>query len=191
MSETKLTEHFRLSEFTRVSVESIPKVQMFLIKSLANQLEAVRTILTTEFRKSVPIHITSGWRTREDFDRLVSQGYHPSETSDHYYGVPISIQALEKKLKWGDVYSYSVGATDIIPVNVDIEKAFEVICQKAKDKILFLGQVIHEYNRAKGQDWIHLSNSPLLMYSQAFVNEFLLRSQFLVSNDGGVSYNAK
>ncbi|MBR6647147.1 MAG: hypothetical protein IKL09_06505, partial [Clostridia bacterium] len=90
MTDKKLTENFKLSEFISTDPTDY---QLQLLQILADNLQLVRTFLQ-EFvqagKKSVSITITSGVRTQADYERLVKNGYNPSKTSDHFCGYQLT-----------------------------------------------------------------------------------------------------
>ena len=85
MTNKKLTENFSLSEFIKTDPTDY---QLQLLQLLADNLQSVRNFLQ-EFalpKKTVSISINSGVRTQADYERLVKNGYNPSNTSDHFCG---------------------------------------------------------------------------------------------------------
>lgn len=191
MNNYQLSINFKLSEFTSIPIEQVKKIQLFLMQSIAkNVLEIIRSQLSIKFNKKVPITITSAWRTPEKYNELKQKGFNPSETSDHFYNVPVPVYSNEKKAIWGDFYPYSVGAVDFVPADVDIKQSFDLICQLVKNGVIDVGQIIHEFDPGKNVSWIHISNPPKIIYSIDFVNTYLNRSKYLTSIDGGKTYQS-
>lgn len=186
----KLSTHFQLKEFTTLPDKQISQIQLFMLLNLCkNILEPIRDFL------GCGIKVTSGMRSRDDFDRLLQQGNHPSETSDHFFGVPVPIVNPVKIAKFGEEYGYSVGAADVVPA-CGGKIAFEKIRPYFKtdtSEILLpgrpikIGQFILEKKNAY---WLHISNPSTLIFSPYFVGKFLQRKPFMVSLNNGVSYQA-
>ncbi len=184
----RLSKNFYLSEFTKLSDSQVTPVQKFLLKALCNDiLEPLRAFF------SCPINVTSGMRTRDDYNRLKARGYHPSETSDHFFGEAVPLTRKSKIQKFGNFYSYSVGAADIVPA-CGADVAFD----RLKDYIspiagwvsfpqvnLRVGQLILEHGKSY---WLHVSNPATLVYSRQFAKEYLKRIHFLKSLDNGKTY---
>ena len=117
--------------------------------------------------------MVSGARTLEDIQRLKAQGYHPSDTSDHLFGL----------------FPPTAGASDVIPA-VGCETFFAYICAHCdrskglitlpNESTVSVGQVIHEKNRT---DWIHIANPRRVFFPSAAGLPTLLQSL-----DNGVTY---
>lgn len=60
-----------------------------------------------------PVHLTSCLRDEKEYKRLLSAGYYPSATSDHFGGEPVILTDQEDINKYGKIYSYSTFACDI------------------------------------------------------------------------------
>jgi len=188
----KLSTNFHLSEITSLPVSSIPGSRLHLMLSLCKDiLQPIRDFL------GVPVKVTSGMRDMDEYHRLIKKGYYPSETSDHFFGVPVPIRKKYKRSKYGSLYTLSVGAVDIVPAG-GASRAFKRLILNANeedgtitlpfsggDKKISIGQMILEKRRSY---WIHISNSPLLVYSQGFVDRYLRRTHFLESLDNGQTY---
>ena len=175
MRNLKLSENFRLSEFTRTEPTDY---QLSLLKILAGELQIVRDELQAykSGTKPVSIMIASGVRTKADIERLKKQGYNPSENSDHLFGVQVNgIPTL--------------GAADIQVKNCSLNP--KKIALFIKELILSykvnFGQVIYEKNPATGAEWIHLGNDPELIFKPAIK---VSRKKFLMSLDNGKTYKA-
>ena len=76
----QLSENFWLNEFTKKRKTDLSPQQWRMIGFLAAEvLQPIRDKL------KLPITITSGERTTDDYWRLIRKGYYPSETSDHFF----------------------------------------------------------------------------------------------------------
>ena len=186
----QLSKNFSLKEFTKLPEPSITPIQMFLLKSLCeNILQPIRDFLGCK------IKVTNGLRMGRDRDRLSAAGYNVSETSDHDFGDTVPLNRTDKIARFGGFYSYSVGAGDIIPA-CGAEAAFwkmrpyfnpltgelDLPAQNMK-----VGQLILEHGKTY---WIHASNPATLVYSEAFAQKFLKKSPFLISLDNGRTYQS-
>lgn len=184
----KLSDHFSLGEFTREAENRFSPTQIFLLQSICqNILEPMRAFL------SCPIKVVSGVRTRGDYDRLIKQGYHPSETSDHFFGETVPLSRATKIQRFGPTYSYSVGAADIMPA-CSAEEAFSRMRQyfrpatgivELPNMNVKIGQLILERSKTY---WLHVSNPATLVYSEIFADRYLKKAPFLMSLDNGKSY---
>ncbi len=147
----KLTNNFSLYEFApkgydRQWTPSKP-YQLFLIKLLADELQIVSDAI-----KNVPIKITSGVRTKYDYNRLKKAGYYPSPTSDHYCGTLVAGET-EKCDFFEGVYPFACGAVDIVVSKRDLKEVFDIIVELQRTGKVSFGQIIFEGG------WIHISNS--------------------------------
>lgn len=168
----QLSKNFRLSEFTSQDHHNLSLVQIHMLQHLTEQLEIIRSIVNSRLK------ITSGMRTLEDRARLIRKGYFPSETSDHYFGVPVQLKVPSSKFQ--NYYTFSVGAADFQCIDCSTEEAYLKI-YKRRDEIKS-GQLLLE----KGNSfWIHLSNPPSLVYSESLSSTLLWKSPYLVSLDRG------
>lgn len=170
--------------------EDVPKNSRYLASHLCDHI--LQPIRNTD--KRVRIDITGPARNSLDVIRLIRQGYHPSVTTDHFFGVPQTIPAigatnLSKIERYGEIYTYSVGAVDIRPDIPQTLTAFMgyyrkmVIMNEARD--INAGQIILE--KGKYTYWIHVSNPVSLVYYPNFIKEMVLqKSKYLISlnNDG-------
>ena len=66
------------------------------------------------------ISFNSAVRLPSDYQRLIDAGYNPSPTSDHFFGLPVTIPEKEKvKIsKFGSIYTMSSGAVDARSRNI-------------------------------------------------------------------------
>ena len=172
----KITENFFLHEFTKLT--SILPLQMYMMQRLCETLEVIRFICSSR------IKIRSGMRTYEDFIRLQQQGFHPSETSDHFFGSPIPLSNAKKVERYGRYYPYSVGAADIETLDIKTEDAFLKIIEN-RDKV-HTGQIILEKHNTY---WIHISNHQDIIYNKYVCNTFLKKDPNLISLDKGVTFH--
>lgn len=188
----KISQNFNLYEFMNKKREITP-IQVFMLQNLCIKiLEPIRTFL------NCPIKITSGIRFPGDINRLRKEGYNPSETSDHLYGNVVKLKSLNKKAKYGDYYSFSVGAADIIPAigalsawNI-LKKYFNIYSNEVNLPInnnrtinIRIGQIILE---KRNSYWLHVANPSNLIYSLKFIQNFIKRKPFLISEDNGKNY---
>lgn len=117
--------------------------------------------------------LSSGARTAADIARLTAQGYHPSKTSDHLFGL----------------VEPTAGACDVVPA-VGAEKFFAAILPHVNRAVgtvqvpglplVKVGQIILEKNRTA---WVHISNPKKLFWPKAAGVPTLLRS-----DDNGKTY---
>ena len=173
MKDVKLSENFKLSEFAKFELTNY---QIDLLRILAQELQVVRNRLQ-EFRvgnKPVTITITSGVRTKEDYERLIKSGHNPSKTSDHYCGYQLNGNP-------------TLGAADIRVNNCSMTtKQIALFIKKlVQNYDVSFGQVIYEKNPDTGVDWIHLGNDPEMIFKSAVK---LSRNKFLMSTDNGKTY---
>ena len=155
----------------------------FLIDMLATNMQVVRNHVP-----SGGIKITSGVRTLSDYDRLVSQGYKPSKTSDHYCGTAVPLKTSDKKYsKYGETYNFAVGAADGVPTKISARKLFEIAYRLVKEEMCKFGQVIYEENPKNGSEWVHFGNSLDYVFNFDIIKK-IGRVQFMQSLDGGRTY---
>lgn len=176
----QLTTNFKSEEFTTTPWEKLPAFQQFLFQQMAKNLQVLREAC------GLPFKITSAMRTLADYQALKVKGYNPSETSDHFYGVPVPISNPDKQKLFGAYYNFSVGATDF--TTVDNPKVFAKAQELMAKGKFNPGQLIHE--QGNGMNWIHLSNNPQVIYGPDFCSRFLKKPGVLVSNDAGKTYQA-
>jgi hypothetical protein len=178
---TQLTTNFAFEEISpNVTRDKLSQIQMEMVIAMATTLQLIRNML------GVAMRISSGIRIDTDYARLVAAGYHPSESSDHYYGYPVTIQDPLKVYKFGKMYTYSVGAVDFRAPSLANDLVYEKIKAMVDAGKISVGQLIHEYG--SGMDWLHISNDPRRFYSDRFVTQYLVKEKFLVSSDAGKTY---
>ena len=173
MKDLKLSKNFKLSEFTSNDLTSY---QIDLLKILAGELQIVRDSLQAfkSGKKAVTMTITSGVRTKADYDRLVKKGYNPSLTSDHFCG-------------YSTDGNPTLGAADVRVNNCSLP--LKQVALYIKELVLGyevnFGQVIYERNPDTGAEWIHLGNDPEMIFKS---NIQISRKKFLMSLDNGKTY---
>ena len=190
---TPVTEHFSWEEFSKKPVDDFSPEVFYLLKCLCqNILEPIR-----KFLGGTPIKINSGIRGNSDHYRLLEQGYFPSETSDHFFGIPVQLRDPSKMKLYGDMYTLSTGAIDFTH-SMGVENAFNKLLREANPQEGYLklngikiqiGQMILETGRHSG--WIHVSNPPGVKFNKDFYYKVKRRSStFLFSRDSGKTYQA-
>ena len=176
-----LTAKIVYEDLSHVKWADQPSFQRMLFTTMAVN---ILNIIADHF--GVIPHVTSGQRLESDYERLIAAGYHPADTSDHFYGAVVPCRTPEHIAKYGKTYSLSVGASDIIFPGIDTFKAYEEIVELDKTGKICCGQIIHEYG--SGKDWIHVANDPILFYSDKVVHDLLNRPKYLYSKDDGKTY---
>lgn len=170
----KLTEHFDTSEFLKGHDREPSLVELVYMKYMANTLEVVRDILCT------PVKIVSGVRDFGDYLRLQKEGYNPSSTSDHFYGLPVELFDKSKVAIYGKFYTFSVGAVDLEFPGIDKEVAFDILCTYLKNNTRkgyyclfvdnlhasYIGQMLLE--KSSKCTCLHISNPCSLCYNSEF-----------------------
>jgi len=116
-----------------------------------------------------------GARELADIARLEALGYHPSKTTDHFFGI------MEP----------TAGAGDVVP-KCGAERFFEYVKKNTNraagtivapsGAVLKVGQIILEKNRTA---WIHISNPRRLFWPKAAG-----KTTLLISTDNGKTYRA-
>lgn len=172
-----ISPNFTLEEFTMQDHHSLALVQYDMLQNLAGILEVFRDICGSR------IKIRHGIRTLADYLRLKKQGYNPSDTSDHFFGLPVPVEDTKKKKKYGAHYTFSVGAADIEFLDMPTNKAFHILL-KNQGKFN-AGQLILEKHETF---WVHVSNPPSLIYSPEICCTLLKREKYLISMNGGKTY---
>jgi len=179
MASIKLTKNFSSSEFGL----DLNDYQLALLKILAENLQIVRDRLNSmdiklNKNKDISISISSGVRSKADYEWLKANGYNPSATSDHFCGWALNAPKP------------TLGAADITISNCKIStmEVFKMIVAMNKAGETNFGQIIYEVN-AKGNPWIHLSNNPKAIFTGK-VAKAILRSPYLISLDNGKTYKA-
>ena len=183
----KVSTNYSRDEFLEEGRIMTP-IQEFMLTNLCNNiLEPLRFFL------SCKIKIIDGIRFPKDINTLRQEGYHPSETSDHLFGSVIRVRTMKKKAKYGDYYSYSVGAADIAPAigakkSWDMMKCFFNLKKNTielPNQTIKVGQCILE---KRTPYIIHISNPPDLIYNNFFTSKFLKKQTFLTCSDNGETY---
>lgn len=177
MASVKLSANFSSSEFGK----DLNDYQIALLKILASNLQIVRDRLNSldvkkVKNKDITVSISSGVRTKADYERLKANGYNPSTTSDHFCGWAINAPKP------------TLGAVDVTFGNCKLStlEIFKLIVAMNKAGETDFGQVIYEVS-AKGNPWIHLSNNPKAIYAPA-IAKVVTRNQYMISEDNGKTY---
>jgi len=181
---SNLTINFSIKEFRPNGQSSswIPdfKLQTIFIQELANSLQIIRNM----FGK--PLIIGNGIRGASDFMRLIEKGYHPSPTSDHFFGNVVPIGAPHRLYPiLGHYYSFSVGAADVISDNP--MGLFNLAIQLNESGKTSFGQIIHETDPIKKTEWVHFGNKREKFYSEIICN-LIGKEKYLYTIDGGITY---
>jgi hypothetical protein len=177
----KLTKNFSISEFS----ETVPSdFQMSMLRILAENIQKVRDALNLkesswriDSSKEIQISINNGFRTIEDYYRLIKEGYNPSKTSDHFFGLsPFSPKP-------------SLGAADIKLANCkkDLLDVHAFIIELYKAGTVKFGQIIYE--KGNNNPWIHLGNDWTDIFSSKITGNTRIR--FLCSLDNGKTYQER
>jgi len=181
----QISEHFALKEFFRggrVPSDVKTAYEMQGAHPLLHRTWCVANLLCEPARRvwGEPILVTSGVRTQQDHDRLVSRGYKPSETSDHLVN---------------EVNGYATGAVDLVPMcdgYVDYDAVWDLASAMrllAQGGHIRPGQLIREeLTKDDGSvtRWIHVSLPVDSMFSYRMsphVKATKHRQQFLTIID--------
>lgn len=143
----KLSEHFTQEEFcksdtaTALGIKNIPTaVHLNTMKHTCNYLlEPLRTLLCNEYKTTVYIRITSGYRSA----LLNSKISGASTTSKHLVGEAADIEA----------YYYKDTKKIVIPYTT----LYELIKKWVKEKKISVDQCIQE--KSGNAQWVHISHS--------------------------------
>jgi len=187
MQYKKVTNNFAFYEFrpsgSPKSWMPTSKYQKKMIVSLAKNLQIVRDKISKGYMK-----ITNGVRVEEDYNRLIKNGYKPSKTSDHYFGlaIPLTLNSYKYK-KYGPTYNFTMGAVDIVPYGITVLNLFSIAINLCENDECDFGQIIYEKNPKTKAEWIHFGGSPKPFLSEEIIN-FLNRNKYLQSLDGGKTY---
>jgi len=185
-----VTQNFFWSELIgNKDSDDLPVLTRYLLLRLAEDvLQPLRNFFGCKIR------VTNCLRWPSDYYVLLSRGWNPSLTSDHYAGLAVPTTTPEHKKRFGAYYTQSVGAADIVP-ECGVEKAWDAMrdvagCNGAeimahKSRIV-CGQVIYE--RSGTSEWLHVSNPPSVVFSNEWVNLTFHRRPWLKSVDGGNTY---
>jgi len=188
----KITKNFSFWEFGPKGCDHrwIPEGEylQILVLDLAHNLQKLRDKANKIRKGNVSIHISSGIRTIADHHRLQGAGYHPSQTSDHFYGAAVPLTPGTAKCnKFGANYVFSSGAGDCIPSGISVESFFQLAMKMYRRSEVHFGQIIYEHDPIRKSKWVHLSNSYTNYFSDQIV-QWLGKKPFLQSLDGGKSY---
>jgi hypothetical protein len=130
---------------------------------------------------NTPVIITSCLRNQDSYYTLLSRGYNPSCTSDHYAGTPIILKKQSDIARYGKIYTYSTFACDIVG-DFDHKKLCREVILTVKGQIPFtdsryvmglskygVEQIILESQMLKGNlvTWIHVSAPLEAFYSNS------------------------
>ncbi len=173
---------FGIGEHSKLDV----RLRCFVLMS---SLQRVRNVVNTgkflKFRidpkKEISMRISSGVRTSQDYDRLVSQGYYPSKTSDHFFGIhPTTRQP----------YPQSTGAGDVKFGNCnDVYELFKLLVEEVP---MFLHQSFKQVIYEKmNSEWLHFGNSYHAVYSEVIADDLYEKYQgghILETFNGGRNY---
>jgi len=155
----KLTKHFLLEEFTTsAGVIIIPtNEQRYCLGVLCvNILEPIRV----KFKNAIKIN--SGLRNNESYKKMISLGYKPSITSDHF--------------AWCKENPTGTGAADIVVENTNMKDVFD---WSVKTLFSVTNQIIYYEDNG----FIHISNA----FSKIFMMPRDQNNHILI-NKGGVLY---
>ena len=127
---------------------------------------------------------TSGLRTIDDYLRLKRNGYNPSASSDHFYGLAVPVQANN------GVASGTIGATDLyIPgLKTLFGHIVNYFLTKYPNPVDRPRQMIYE--TGPNGDWLHIANVPSRVLSPKMALAKLHPTPILYSLDNGKSYHA-
>lgn len=184
-----ISKNFNRDQFVSIG-RNLSPIQDYMLEHLCNEiLEPLMDFLECDFK------IKNGVRFPTDNNFLRKEGENPSETSDHLFGNVIKIKSQGKRNRWGDYFSHSVGAADVIP-SIGAKRAFQKLipcfdktnrCINIPNRTIKIGQVILE--NKNGNYWIHISNPSNLIYCNDFSHRFLYRSPFAISSNNGQNYS--
>ena len=174
-----MTKNFTIKEFVATGYpEQDTLKERFMLDCLVANLQFIRDELNT------PIFITNTYRNRSKYLDMLHKGYFPSETSDHFFGQRMPVTNPDKVKKYGKWFDLSCGAVDF--KCADMSTSFKKIVQMSKTGYIKTGQLILEYGN--GSQWIHMSNSPDIIYSAGMAAIIPHRNQYQYSLDGGQNY---
>lgn len=144
----------------------LTEVQQLMIDMMLDTLNKIETY------HGKKINIASGLRTLADYNRLKAEGYNPSRTSDHFYGLmPFTAGAVD---------FFTDGTANLF---YDLIGKYD----KTKDRIILpngeihVGQMILE---KRNTHWIHVANPRRIFNPKAP----LPKRMFLRSDDNGKTY---
>lgn len=119
----------------------------------------------------VPVVATNVVRLASDYARLLAAGYKPSQTSDHYAGLPV-------QLPLGRLFNESTFAGDFVFTG-DMRGLCRTIYRQANGEIFpeiyglncrAIGQLIYEGQMINGKMvlWIHIGLAEHVMFSDGY-----------------------
>ena len=143
----KLSEHFTEEEFTysdtanKLGIKNVPTaIHLGTMKHTCQYLlEPLRTLLCNEFKTTVYVKITSGYRST-----LLNSKIGGSSTSQHCIGAAADIEA----------YYLKDGQKIVIPFT----NLYELIKKWVKEKKISVDQCIQE--QSGSSKWVHISHHP-------------------------------
>lgn len=176
-----MKNYFRISEFTAQGFPENPSAEQRLM--LYNLRDGILNPIRAEI--SASIIIVDCCRGIAEYNTLIKKGYHPSKTSDHFWGNVITETGTDGKTITS---KYSVGAVDFYCPRRPMDDVFKVVREMAINLQIKPGQVILEKGfRGK---WIHISNPKNLVYADSFIEEMrIAKARFLTSSNNGKTYN--
>lgn len=171
-------------------------------KKLLTVWEWMKTNMLNPMREhvGVPISISNGVRTIEDYYRLIKEGYLPSSTSDHFamQVVQINEKDTRKRAIYGEFYNLSTLATDLVgdfdkyqlcrDLYLTITKRVDENSPHFVKGFADVKQLIHEVQGSK--EWIHISVPYEAIYTKEVSNSILSQypvSKFLKMRNGKYS----
>jgi len=170
----RLTTHFSSEELVPGRLTSLVNlVQVSMLKALANNLEIIRAFV------NAPITIISGLRDEIEQQKLIKQGYHPSDKSDHFFGrKPFTAGAADITFKTPEdarVIFYELVS------RFDFHKEVIILPVGYVD----VGQLILECSPKNRFYWIHIGNNKKLFYKDPPPPTVM---KFKTSMNNGVTY---
>lgn len=151
----------------------LTEIQVMMVDYLIYQI-----ITPIEQYYDITLAASSGFRSMYDYERLVRDGYNPSRTSDHFFGL----------------MPFTSGAVDVYILGkqkITTEKLFKDLLLKRNkeknriilgEKTIFVGQMILEKRKT---NWIHFANPRRVFYSPKAP---LPGYMFLQSEDNGKTF---
>lgn len=86
-----LSENFSRHEFFRFGQRDSGLQNVKFYQEIRLRILTLEILQPIRDAIGLPITITNGVRTAEDYTRLTKAGYYPSQTSDHFFGNPIPL----------------------------------------------------------------------------------------------------
>lgn len=184
-----ITKNFSFYEFRPKGQPKTWKPNSFYQKILLENLAKNLQVIRNHTPEGSYMKITSGVRLLSDYERLRNKGYYPSKTSDHNCGVSIKLDKGSHKFKkFGETYNFSIGAADVVPVNLKVWDLFKLSFRLTKESMCDFGQIIYERNPLNGSEWVHYGNSLKPFFNKKII-DLIAKIQFMKSIDGGKSYS--